>query len=171
MEPGELKEAEERAQVQGEKRIGLTMAIVAVFLALATMLAHRTHTEEVVLQTRAADQWEYYQAKNSRSHMYEADAKLATLITTGKDLAGQLTENSKKESDDADKIRQTAEHLEEETDSAARRATYFDVAEVMLEISLVLCSVTLLTTLPVFWLASFISTLAGLGLIVFGALH
>lgn len=171
MEPGELKEAEERAGVQGEKRIGLTMAIVAVFLALATMLAHRTHTEEVLLQTRAADQWEYYQAKNSRSRMYEADSRLATLSAAGKDLAGQLSENSKKESEDAEKIRQKAEHLEEETDSTARRATYFDVAEVMLEISLVLCSVTLLTTLPVFWLSSFISTLAGLGLIVFGALR
>src|SRR5215469_117377 len=170
MEPGELKEAEERAQVQGEKRIGVTMAIVAVFLAMATMFAHRIHTEEVVLQTRAADQWGYYQAKNSRSHLYEAESKLATLSTSGKDLAGELAEDAKKESDDAERIRQKAEHLEKETDAAARRATYFDVAEVMLEISLVLCSVTLLTTLPVFWLVSFISTLAGLGLILFGVL-
>src|SRR5437588_1208282 len=171
MEPGELKEAEERAEVQGEKRIGVTMAVVAVFLALATMLAHRTHTEEVVLQTRAADQWGYYQAKNSRSHMYEADSRLAILSAQGKDLAGQLAENGKKESEDAEKVRQKAEHLEEQTDFTARRATYFDVAEVMLEISLVLCSVTLLTSLPVFWLLSFISTLAGLGLIVFGAVR
>jgi len=171
MEPAELKEAEERAEIQGEKRIGVTMAVVAVFLAMATMLAHRTHTEEVVLQTRAADQWGYYQAKNSRSHMYETDSRLAILSAQGKDLAGQLAENGKKESEDAEKIRQRAEHLEEETYFTARRATYFDVAEVMLEISLVLCSVTLLTALPVFWLSSFISTLAGLGLIVFGAVR
>ncbi|PYY15851.1 MAG: hypothetical protein DMG61_05995 [Acidobacteria bacterium] len=150
MEPGELKEAEERAEVQGEKRIGVTMAVVAVFLALATMLAHR---------------------KNSRSHMYEADSRLAKLSSEGKDIANQLAENGKKESEDAEKIRQKAEHFEEQTDAAARRATYFDVAEVMLEISLVLCSVTLLTTLPVFWLSSFISTLSGLGLIVFAALR
>lgn len=164
MEADEIKEA----AVHGEKRIGVTMAVVAVFLALATMLAHRTHTEEVVLQTRAADQWGYYQAKSSRSHMYEADSKLALLSESGKDIAGKLAETGKKESADAERIRQMAEHLEAETDSAARRATYFDVAEVMLEVSLVLCSVTLLTTLPVFWLTSFISTLAGVGLIVFG---
>jgi len=171
MEPGELKEAEERAAVQGEKRIGVTMAVVAVFLALATMLAHRTHTEEVVLQTRAADQWGYYQAKDSRSHMYEADSRLAMLTASGKDLASQLAGTGKKESEDAERIRQKAEHLEAETESAAHRATYFDVAEVMLEVSLVLCSVTLLTTLSVFWLSSFISTLAGLGLILFGIMR
>ena len=103
--------------------------------------------------------------------MYEADSRLAKLSSEGKDIANQLAENGKKESEDAEKIRQKAEHFEEQTDAAARRATYFDVAEVMLEISLVLCSVTLLTTLPVFWLSSFISTLSGLGLIVFAALR
>jgi len=167
MESDEIKEA----AAKGEKRIGVTMAVVAVFLAVATMLAHRTHTEEVVLQTRAADQWEYYQSKNSRSHMYEADSRLAMLSASGRDIAGQLAQTSKKESEDAEKIRQMAEHLEAETDAAARRATYFDVAEVALEVSLVLCSVTLLTTLPVFWLSSFVSTLAGLVLIVSGMLR
>src|SRR5262249_3843506 len=110
MEPGEIREA----AVEGERRIGVTMAIVAVVLALATMLAHRTHTEEVVLQTRAADQWGYYQSKNSRSHMYEADSKLAMLSAPGKDLAGQLVEAGKKESEDAERIRQRAERLEGE---------------------------------------------------------
>src|SRR5215475_15781410 len=114
------------ARKHGERRIGLTMAIVAVFLALATMLAHRTHTEEVVLLTRAADQWGYYQAKNSRSHMYEADADLATLSTSGRNLADQLVAKSKKEAEDAENIRQSAEHLEHETDAAARHATFFD---------------------------------------------
>ena len=167
MESDDIKEA----AALGEKRIGVTMAVVAVFLAAATMLAHRTHTQEVVLQTRAADQWGYYQAKSSRSHMYDADSRLALVLGSGRDIAGLLAETGKKESADAERIRQMAEHLEGETDSAARRATYFDVAEVALEVSLVLCSVTLLTTLPVFWLASFISTLAGFVLIMLGMLR
>ena len=171
MEADELKEAAERAERQGEKRVGLTMAIVAAFLALATMLGHRTHTEEVVLQTRATDQWAYYQAKNSRSHMYQADAKLAAVSAVGKELSAEFAADGKKEAGDAEKIRHDAEHLEDETNITANRAKYFDIAEVMLEVSIVLCSVTLLTALRSFWLSSFLTTLAGLGLIAFAALR
>src|SRR5437588_2002021 len=46
----ELKEGAEHAHQSGEKKLGLTMAIVAVLLAIATLLGHRAHTEEVVLQ-------------------------------------------------------------------------------------------------------------------------
>jgi hypothetical protein len=45
----ELKEGAEHAHSSGERGIGLTMAIVAVLLALATLLGHRAHTEEVVI--------------------------------------------------------------------------------------------------------------------------
>jgi uncharacterized protein DUF4337 len=45
-------------------------------------MGHRLHTEEVVLQTKAADGWAFYQAKNNRYHMYTTDAKLAALIGT-----------------------------------------------------------------------------------------
>src|SRR5260370_38467159 len=68
------------ARHRNERKVGLTMAIVAAFLATATLLGHRLHTEEVVLQTRAADGWAYYQAKNTRYHMYATDAKLADLL-------------------------------------------------------------------------------------------
>ena len=77
MEAGEIQEISEKVRESGEKKIGLTMAIVAVLLALATMLGHRSHTDEVLIQTKANDQWAYYQAKNIRSHMYEANFEMA----------------------------------------------------------------------------------------------
>ena len=46
----ELKEGAEHAHRSGEKGIGLTMAIVAVLLAIATLMGHRTHTEEGLIQ-------------------------------------------------------------------------------------------------------------------------
>ena len=49
----------------------MTMAILAVLVASITLLGHRAHTEEVILQSRAADQWAYYQAKEIRRRNYE----------------------------------------------------------------------------------------------------
>ncbi|HEY6250332.1 MAG TPA: DUF4337 family protein, partial [Candidatus Angelobacter sp.] len=68
MEPHELQEQTEHAHHSGEKGVGLTMAVVAVLLAVTTSLSHRAHTEEVKLQTKVNDQWSFYQAKHSRSY-------------------------------------------------------------------------------------------------------
>src|SRR5579884_1672878 len=64
MEAEELLELREHAKNQLQRQIGVTMAVFAAFLAVVTLMGHRLHTEEVVLQTRLADQWAYYQAKN-----------------------------------------------------------------------------------------------------------
>lgn len=69
----EITEVSEKARESGNKSVGITTAIVAVLLAVTTMLGHRSHTESVFLQTEANDQWAYYQAKNVRSHMYAAE--------------------------------------------------------------------------------------------------
>ncbi|MFZ0312281.1 MAG: DUF4337 family protein, partial [Candidatus Korobacteraceae bacterium] len=54
----ELKEAAERAKESKQLApVSLTMAIVAVLVATTTLLGHRAHTEELLLQTRATDQW------------------------------------------------------------------------------------------------------------------
>src|ERR1700760_2778236 len=76
----ELKEGAEHAHERGEKGIGLTMAIVAVLLAVATLLGHRAHTEEGLLQGKIVDQWNFYQAKHIRAHEYGAFAELAAAI-------------------------------------------------------------------------------------------
>src|ERR1700692_5095258 len=79
MESEELIEIGKEAGGVGERLIGVTMAITAAFLAVVTLMGHRLHTEEVVMQTKSADGWAYYQAKNNRYHMYANDAKLAEL--------------------------------------------------------------------------------------------
>ena len=51
--------------------VTFTMAVLAVVLAATTLLGHRAHTEELLFQSKATDQWAYYQAKNIREHTYE----------------------------------------------------------------------------------------------------
>lgn len=79
MDPQELKEGAEYARERGERSIGLTMAVTAVLLAVATLLSHRAHTEEGLLQGKIVDEWSFYQAKHARAHDYGRDAELAAL--------------------------------------------------------------------------------------------
>ncbi len=169
MEAEELAEVAHEARRKEERRIGMTMAVFAALLAVSTMLGHRAHTEEVVLQTQVTDDWAFYQAKNGRAHMYEADAELAQLSGgTGGSLADTFRARAEKERKDAEGIRRTAEQRGEETRAAARRASFYDASEIFLEVAIVLCSVALLADALVFWKVSFVSAAIGIAIGLYG---
>lgn len=169
MDSEELLELREKVEQGGNRRIGVTMAVFAAFLAMVTLMGHRLHTEEVVLQTKVADGWAYYQAKNSRSHMYAADAKLAELQgAAGVALARSWSEKAGEEKAQADEIRTSTEELDRDTRLAARRASLFDAGEVFLEIAIVLCSIALLTGTNRFWQVSFVGAALGLVMAALG---
>jgi hypothetical protein len=169
VESEELLELSERVRRREDRRIALTMAVLAAGLALVTLMGHRLHTEEVVLQTRVVDGWAYYQAKNTRSQMYAADAMLAALQgDAGRSLSRTWTEKAGLEKEQADGIRRDTEALDKETQDTARRATFFDAAEVFLEISIVLCSIALLTGGVRFWQISFVGAFVAVGLAIMG---
>jgi uncharacterized protein DUF4337 len=145
------------------------MGVVAAMLACVTLMGHRLHTEETVQQTKAADGWAFFQAKNTRYHMYAADAKLAELIgPQGASQAKEWRLKAEEEKRDADHIREENEKLDEETHAVARRAAFFDGSEIFLEIAIVLCSVSLLTGTESFWKMSFASVALGVGVALFG---
>ena len=97
MNPEELKETAEHAHQKGEKEIGLTMAIVAVLLAITTLLSHRSHTEEILIQGKASDSWNFYQAKHIRSYEFAMSAELASLSPNGKEVALRYLKKSTEE--------------------------------------------------------------------------
>src|ERR1700692_1100536 len=78
-EMSELQEAAEHGREHSNLApISLTMSILAVLVA--ALLSHRAHTEEVLLQNKATDQWGYYQAKNIRRHTMEQLDELLKVV-------------------------------------------------------------------------------------------
>ena len=222
MNPEELSEQTEQAHHRGQKAIGLTTAVTAVLLAMATLLGHRAHTEEIKLQTKVNDQWSFYQAKHQRAHDYAKDAEkemaanhremalefmrvsldeecgtpaeanctaprakqspilsslLAELKTSPSDgthkpaglpTGGAAAAGAGREG--AATIQERARDMERETDLITRKADHYDAAELFLEISIVLCSISLLAETRLYWRVSFISTAIGICAAGWGAL-
>ncbi|MGB9104877.1 MAG: DUF4337 domain-containing protein [Terriglobales bacterium] len=164
----ELHEVASEAHTSSAKRIGLTMAVVAVLLAVSTMLGHRMHTESVLLQNRATDQWAFYQAKNIRAHMYEANAQMAAALGA-RGAAEDFKSRGEKQRTDAENIRTAAEKLEAETQATERKAAHYNLSEIFFEIGIVLCSISLLSGSGLFWRLSFISTAIGIVIAARGA--
>ncbi len=168
-ESQELQEAAERAK---ERRalapVSLTMAILAVLVAVVTLLGHRAHTEEILMQTRATDQWSYYQAKNMRRQNLEALEDVLTALENTKEARAEevqkhFHEQIEKYHDQQKDIETEARSFESEVQLATRHANRFDLGEVFLEIALVVTSITLLTDNRGYWYFGFV--LAAIGII------
>ena len=136
--------------------ISVTMAVLAVLVAAVTLLGHRAHTEEVVLQAKSSDQWAFYQAKNIRRHTDELFVDLTSVEATT-DAAG-LARLREKYSGEAARYREEQKGIEEkanemeaEVGHERNRADRFDLAEVFLEVGLVITSITLLSGRRIFW--------------------
>ena len=143
------------------------MAILAVMVATVTLLGHRAHTEEILLQTKATDQWGYYQAKNMRRNNLEALDELLTALPTSsaehtEEVRKQYHAEIDKYRDQQKDIQGEARNLEAEVQHTSRRADRFDLGEVFLEIALVVTSITLLTDRRAYWYF-------GMALAAFGA--
>lgn len=155
--------------------VSLTMAILAVLVAAVSLLGHRAHTEEVLQQSRASDQWAYFQAKNIRRHTDEIFSDM-TAIATSNDPGGlaRLRDKYKMEADrykdDQAEIQQEARRLEQEVILERRRGDRFDLGEVFLEIALVITSITLLSGRREFWYFGLLLGMLGLGIAATGFL-
>jgi hypothetical protein len=146
--------------------VSLTMSTLAMLVAGATLLGHRAHTEELLLQSKATDQWSYYQAKNIRFHEVQGIADLlGALAPADKERTAALREKYLKEMErynaDKEDISEKAKEFERERDLLSRRANRFDGGEGLLQVGLVICSITLLTRRRLFWIGGVFVGLLG----------
>ena len=111
MQAHEIHEQMEKAHGKQQKCIGLTTAIVAVLLAIATMLANNANTRKIVIETKTADWWAYTHSNDTNSRIYMANERVAQLH--GESQAAEefhkLYEGQKKDSDDARVMAQSLE--------------------------------------------------------------
>jgi hypothetical protein len=169
----ELSELQEHAEHAKEDPtlapVSVTMAIVAVLVAVVTLLGHRAHTEEVVLQAKSSDQWAFYQAKNIRRHTDELFTDLTSVQSTTDPAAlaklrDKYSGEASRYKDEQNEVEDKAKELEAEVATERNRADRFDLAEVFLEVGLVITSITLLSGRRVFWFLGLLMAAIGLAL-------
>ena len=152
----ELEEQAEEAAQHNLAPVTVTMAILAVLVAAVSLLGHRAHTEEMLMQTRATDHWAYYQAKEIRRRNYELFVDEMSVFALQKsEEADRIKQKYEKEieryKEEGQDIQAEAKKAEDEVKAERRHANYFDLGEVLLEAALVICSITILTRKRFFW--------------------
>jgi hypothetical protein len=175
MEAAEIHEFSERLQEGAEKRlmhVSLIIAILAVLVAMVTVLGHRAHTQAVLVQTRAADQWNEYQSRKLRVQQTQIATDLLSLQPSVDAAAAQakvatykaeITKWQAELNQDMEK----AHELETQVDYKEHEAARFDLGEALLQIGVVLASITLLTRHERYVFAALV--LAAVGVVVTGS--
>jgi hypothetical protein len=160
MEASEAQELEEQHEHAARDRslrpVSFTMSVLAVLVAIVTVLGHRSHTEAVLSQARASDQWNFYQARRLRQYDTQLTMDLLGTMplrdpsSASKVLDGYKSHMQKWDQDLAE-TENTAREKEADVRTAERRADRFDLGEALLEIGLVVTSITLLTRQRGYW--------------------
>jgi len=175
----ELPNPEELEEMRGKafpRRVALTTAVFAMCLAFAALGGHRATKEMLLAQQQASDQWAFYQAKGIREHQdrvqrqrLEADlAEHGPAMTpqgreTFKGLLVQLREEEQRYHAEKQEIEHEAKTLEQERDISRAKDPYFEYAEVLLQIAIVMASIAIVSSSrPVFVFSLVLAVLGGL---------
>lgn len=156
------------------KKIGIVASIVAVLLAVVTIVSHRAHTDAVLMKSEANDKWSYYQSKRIKFHSLELGEDLVNVLgNKGPDTQKMLEKyaaEKKKYAHDSDVAQADAKKQDDEAAHVEDRALRYDFGEGLLEIGLVLTSLYFISRSKLFPLMGGISAILGIGIAASGLL-
>ncbi|HEV8673309.1 MAG TPA: DUF4337 domain-containing protein [Methylomirabilota bacterium] len=166
--------AEEVKDKAFTRRVALTTALYAVLLAITSLGGNNATKEMLLAQQQASDQWAFYQAKVIREHQYRAQALRleAELFERGpvmrpearakyEELRAKFAEEEKRYNAEKKDIEKDAKRLEHERDVNKARDPNFDLAAALLQIAIVIASVSILSTSRTLFGVSMVFAVAG----------
>jgi hypothetical protein len=146
------------------KLIGLLISVLALFLAVSEMLGKSAQTHGLALNIEASDTWNFYQAKTIRQTVLRATLENAKLATTaGPEAEKQFSawqanidrlESEPAKSEGRKELLVKAKDIEHHRDEAFAKYHAFEVASLIIQLGIVLASVSLLSSLTAFAYAS-----------------
>jgi Domain of unknown function (DUF4337) len=192
-ETGELKErideeieraleSEERGSPEWTKYLSLSTAIIAVIAAIASLEsgansndAMLAKSEAVLHQSRASDQWAYYQAKGVKATVSAGDAEMSAAASPA--LAAKFREEAGRYKNEQQDIEKSASELEskvkESNELAERfleRHHRFAISVTLFQIAIALCAIAALTRRRALWFTGLAASVVGIALFVRGFL-
>jgi hypothetical protein len=176
--PEELEEIRNKAFT---RRVAITTAIYAVMLAIAALGGNNAMKDMLLAQQQSSDQWAFYQAKVIREHEYRIQQKRleVELAERGAGMApearqqyeallAEFAAETKRYNTEKKDVEKDAKKLEHERDVNRQRDPYFDFAEVLLQIAIVMSSVSILSSSRLMYGLSLLLALGGTFLMLNG---
>jgi hypothetical protein len=129
----------------------ITAAVLAVFAAFGSLLSGHAANEAILAQTRATDQWAFFQAKSTKEQIFDVGSQVVNALTEetaqvdrARPALVRLRGEVQRYEREKEEIRREAERWEEEGRHEYRKHTRFALGIALFQVGIVLASVSLL---------------------------
>lgn len=139
-----------------EKQVGIIIAVIAVLMAIVGSLGNNAADDMIVGEVKSSNGYAWYQAKRQREYLNDLelrrievdllDSPSPTRKAALEKFAAQLRAKNLEYRPENEEIRATAEKDAAAAKISGERNDAFGHAEILLQASVVLCSLTLLTS-------------------------
>jgi hypothetical protein len=190
LETGDLKESlesileqhDEEMAPQWLRPLSFTTALIAVFAAVASLLsgaysndAILEKNDAILAQSKASDQWAYYQAKGIKSSLAASQSEV--LAATNPTLSAKLKADSERYKVEQEEIQKQAHELEatekehnEKSDHLLERHHQFAFAVTLFQIAIAMGAIAALARRQLLWWVGLAASVVALAFSVRGLL-
>ena len=154
-----------------EKRAAVTIAILAVSLAVIGNKGDDAKTEAIIKTNEAANGYAYYQAKSIKSSIASAERDLLASLAPSQAGTADIAKISEDLKSKIEKYEKEQEPIKEEADKDKKEAAHesainnrCDHAALALQVGIIAASVSILARSHAFWIGSIILGLIGIGI-------
>ena len=172
-------EVPEATENHRERIVGLIIAAIAVVLAIVSSIGHTTQNAQILAHVDASDQYAFYQAKKERSFALQLQTDALALNTDRgtpekllayTKLTTDYAAQQQKLADDMKGIQSKGDDFMKEAERLETKSRVLDVGEIALQISIVLCSITILTEQRLFVVMGVCTAATGIAVALWGIL-
>src|SRR2546423_391549 len=138
------KAHEEHHRAPWLRGLALSTAAFAVVAAIASLLSGRHANEALLHQSRATDQWAYYQSKGNKAVTRKAEMDVLAELHAAPDRLAAIHGDVEKYTQEQEEIRHKAEELEQESRADLVRHEWFAGMVTLLQVSIGLSAIAAL---------------------------
>lgn len=139
--------------------LAVSTALVAVFAAIAGLMAGHHSNEALIEQIKASDQWAYYQAKGIK-------AEIKSILANGINNDAAIEKYKKEQAE----IKVQAESHEKLSESHLERHVLLAKAVTLFQIAIAISAISILTRKKILWYLGLLFSLAGIFSFILGIL-
>lgn len=154
------EKAEELARKSEDKWtlfVAISTALMAVLAALASLFAGHHSNEALIMQIKASDQWNYYQAKSIKAEVRKLEPQTQ--------IAGKTPEVANKEEET---IKSTAENDEKQSDAHLQRHVTLATAVTFLQVAIAISAISIITRRRFLWYGAMAVAIIGVYFFIMG---
>jgi len=159
----------------------VTAAVLAVLAAIGSLLSGHAVNQAILEQTKATDQWAFYQAKSTKGHVYQVGGEIIKALSVtqnatavASDPRGPALQHFQAETERYDRekeeVKKEAEYLEAGSQHEFHKHHRFALGIACFQVGIVLASVSILVRLRAIYYLSLLGGAAGLIWVIMGLL-